>query len=107
MVAGVKRRRGTHASSEVLMAFLIPSAPRASVPYGSLDEPEILLSPDTPSDSSLCRYVRVSRFFWHMREAWHAPEQGGKMRHAPNGEDLVLDHFAPLGKITSVTAQHQ
>ncbi len=35
------------------MAFLIPSAPRASVPYGSLDEPEILLSSDTRSDSSL------------------------------------------------------
>jgi len=43
----------THASSNDLMAFLIPSAPRASVPYGSLDEPEILLSSDTRSDSSL------------------------------------------------------
>ncbi len=35
------------------MAFLMPSAPRASVPYGSLDEPEMLLSSDTRSDSSL------------------------------------------------------
>ena len=35
------------------MAFLMPSAPSASVPYGSLDEPEILLSSDTRSDSSL------------------------------------------------------
>lgn len=37
------------------MAFLIPSAPRASVPYGNLDEPEILLSSDTRSDSSLLK----------------------------------------------------
>lgn len=37
------------------MAFLIPSAPSASVPYGSLDEPEILLSSDTRSDSSLLK----------------------------------------------------
>lgn len=43
----------THASSKDLMAFLMPSAPRASVPYGNLDEPEILLSSDTRSDSSL------------------------------------------------------
>ena len=48
-------RRGvrTYASSNDLMAFLMPSAPSASVPYGSLDEPEMLLSSDTRSDSSL------------------------------------------------------
>jgi len=49
----VKIKEETHASSNDFMAFLIPSAPRASVPYGSLDEPEILLSSDTRSDSSL------------------------------------------------------
>src|SRR5579863_1106157 len=43
----------THASSNDLIAFLMPSAPSASVPYGSLDEPEMLLSSDTRSDSSL------------------------------------------------------
>jgi hypothetical protein len=43
----------THASSKDLMAFLMPSAPSASVPYGNLDEPEMLLSSDTRSDSSL------------------------------------------------------
>ena len=49
-----KKNKGVaHASSKVLMAFLMPSAPRASVPYGSLDEPEMLLSSDTRSDSSL------------------------------------------------------
>lgn len=48
-----KGGNATHASSNDLMAFLIPSAPRASVPYGSLDEPEILLSSETRSDSSL------------------------------------------------------
>jgi hypothetical protein len=35
------------------MAFFMPSAPSASVPYGSLDEPEMLFSSDTRSDSSL------------------------------------------------------
>ena len=51
---GKKRPRwDAYASSKVLMAFLIPSAPSASVPYGNLDEPEMLLSSDTRSDSSL------------------------------------------------------
>jgi hypothetical protein len=44
---------GFYASSNPLMASLIPSAPRAKVPYGNLDEPDMLLSSDTRSDSSL------------------------------------------------------
>ena len=44
---------GFYASSKPLMASLIPSAPRANVPYGNLDEPDMLLSSDTRSDSSL------------------------------------------------------
>ena len=51
----------TYASSKDFMAFLIPSAPRASVPYGSLDEPEILLSSDTRSDSSLFKESKSGR----------------------------------------------
>ena len=35
-------RLATHASSNDLIAFLMPSAPSASAPYGSLDEPEML-----------------------------------------------------------------
>lgn len=35
------------------MASLIPSAPKAKVPYGNLDDPDMLLSSDTRSDSSL------------------------------------------------------
>jgi hypothetical protein len=50
---GGEEEEDTHASSNDLMAFLMPSAPSASVPYGSLDEPDILLSSDTRSDSSL------------------------------------------------------
>ena len=50
-----ERRSGdnTYASSNDLMAFLMLSAPGASVPYGSLEEPEMLLCSDTRSDSSL------------------------------------------------------
>ena len=44
---------GFYASSNPLMASLIPSAPRAKVPAGNLDEPDMLLSSDTRSDSSL------------------------------------------------------
>ena len=54
-VKKIREEMPTHASSNDLMAFLIPSAPSASVPYGSLDEPEILLSSDTRSDSSLLK----------------------------------------------------
>jgi hypothetical protein len=43
----------THSSSNNWMAYLMPSAPNASVPYGNLDEPEMLFSTDTRSDSSL------------------------------------------------------
>ena len=35
------------------MASFIPSAPIAKAPYGSLDEPDMLLSSETRSDSSL------------------------------------------------------
>jgi hypothetical protein len=44
--------RRTHASSKVLMASLMPSAPSASVPYGSFVEPDTLLSSLTRSLSS-------------------------------------------------------
>jgi len=44
---------GFYASSNPLMASLIPSAPKAKVPYGNFDEPDMLLSSDTRSDSSL------------------------------------------------------
>lgn len=50
----------TYASSKVLMASLIPSAPEASVPYGNLLEPDIFLSSDTRSDSSLPNQTHVS-----------------------------------------------
>jgi len=39
------------ASSNPLIASLIPSVPKASVPYGSLLDPDTLLSSDTFSDS--------------------------------------------------------
>ena len=77
------------------MAFLMPSAPSASVPYGSLDEPEILLSSDTRSDSSL-PYIEYSIFI----ERRNAPKQREKVRHTPDGQDLILDHLASFGKIT-------
>jgi hypothetical protein len=41
------------------MASLIPSAPIANVPKGSLEDPDILLSSDTRSDSSLRVQVRA------------------------------------------------
>ena len=37
---------------------------------------------------------------WIKRHTQHAPEQGEKVRHAPDGKDLVLDNFSPLGEIT-------
>jgi hypothetical protein len=51
----------TYASSKLVMASLMPSAPEANVPYGSLDAPDILLSSDTRSDSSLPRYESCQR----------------------------------------------
>lgn len=111
-----RRRIHTHASSNDLMAFLIPSAPSASVPYGSLDEPEMLFSSDTRSDSSLfnstkggrkgksqkgkkgsCQWSRPAE-----RSGYdgHAPEQGEHVRKATHGQDLVLDHLAALGLVT-------
>ena len=42
-----------YASSKPEMASLIPSAPSARVPYGSLPDPDTLLSSETFSDSSL------------------------------------------------------
>ena len=51
----MKRARKTeaYASSKPRIASLIPSAPNAKVPYGSFDDPDMLLSSDTRSDSSL------------------------------------------------------
>ena len=46
-------RKITHASSNDLVAFLMPLAQSASVTYGGLDEPDILLSSEKPSDFSL------------------------------------------------------
>ena len=46
-------REPTHASSKPWIASLIPSAPDASSPAGSCSDPEMLLSSDTRSDSSL------------------------------------------------------
>jgi hypothetical protein len=44
-----------YASSKLEMASLMPSAPSASVPYGNLFDPEMLLSSDTFSASSLLK----------------------------------------------------
>lgn len=49
------RERRTYASSKFLIASKIPSAPVASAPYGRLGDPDMLLSSDTLSDSSLQR----------------------------------------------------
>ena len=46
-------KKQTYASSKLLMASFMPSAPKASVPYGSLAVPDMFLSSDTFSDSSL------------------------------------------------------
>ena len=85
------------------MAFLIPSAPRASVPYGSLDEPEILLSSDTRSDSSLlnpgekkAKGVSGTSDEGGSEAHSYVPEYGEHMRNAPDCEDLVLDYLTTL-----------
>jgi hypothetical protein len=52
---GKDEEEHTHASSNPVIAFLMPSEPDASVPYGSRVEPETLLSSETFSDSSLCQ----------------------------------------------------
>jgi len=46
------------------MASLMPSVPKTNVPYGSLPDPDILLSSDTFSDSSLwvIRQVDTQRY---------------------------------------------
>ena len=54
-----KSKKMTHASSNPLIAFLIPSAPDARVPYGSLDDPRTLLSSEIISDSSLDTKKRI------------------------------------------------
>lgn len=46
----------TYASSKPVIASLMPSAPEARVPYGNLAEPEMLLSSETFSDSSLRKH---------------------------------------------------
>jgi len=46
-------RKIMHALSNDLVAFLMPLAQSVSVTYGSLDETDILLSSEKPSDSSL------------------------------------------------------
>ena len=84
------------------MAFLIPSAPSASVPYGTLDEPEILLlSSDRRSDSSLLKVegVKAKGFSGASDECGsevhsYVPEYREHMRNAPDCQDLVLDHLA-------------
>jgi hypothetical protein len=54
-----KQVNRAHASSKPLMASLIPSAPMARVPNGNFDEPDMLLSSDTRSDSSLRVYIQT------------------------------------------------
>lgn len=49
----------TYASSKLVIASLIPSAPSARVPYGSLPDPDTFLSSETRSDSSLHLSARV------------------------------------------------
>ncbi len=46
-------RKIMHVLSNDLVAFLMPLAQSMSVTYGSLDETDILLSSEKPSDSSL------------------------------------------------------
>ena len=75
------------ASSNVLIASLMPSEPSASVPYGSLPVPVVIFSSDTRSASSL----RVSR---DLRA--HAPEDREDARHASDRKNLVLDDHAAL-----------
>ena len=70
-----KQGSRTHASSNPLMASLIPSAPIAKVPYGSLDEPDMLLSSDTRSDSSL----RGQLSLWNVTK----PKKEGLLTEAP------------------------
>jgi len=69
-------RKITHASSNDLVAFLMPSAPSASVTYDSLNKPDMLLSSVTHSDSSLydeeaeaeeARRGQVSGTMWRTR----------------------------------------
>ena len=56
----------TYASSKPVIASLIPSAPSANVPYGSLPEPDTLLSSETFSDSSLktCQHAQAAVGYW-------------------------------------------
>ena len=49
------------ASSKLVMASLIPSAPSTRVPYGSLPDPETFLSSETLSDSSLKEAVSYEK----------------------------------------------
>jgi len=53
-----------HRSSNNVMAYLMPSAPNASVPYGILDEPDMFFSTDTRSDSLLYNKERINKTVW-------------------------------------------
>lgn len=81
-------RDSTHASSKPLIASLIPSEPDASVPYGSLLEPDTLLSSDTFSDSSLPtkRGVSISTF----KEQQKAPHRSKANTRAIRPTAMIL-----------------
>lgn len=88
----------TYASSKPLIASLIPSDPEARVPYGSLVDPETLLSSETFSDSSL-RVENQHKIYPIIKK--DEPEQREHSRHSPHRHDLVLDDLPALHRFWS------
>ena len=81
----------TYASSKLLIASLIPSAPKTSVPYGNLPVPETFLSSDTRSDSSLHQgELDTATCEW----GFHEPEKREDSGDSSDSKDLVFNNLA-------------
>jgi len=85
-----------HASSKPWIASLIPSAPDANIPAGSVLDPEMLLSSDTLSDSSLSdKWISTRPCLWM---SLHLPQQSKYPRHPTDRQDLVFDDLSSFAR---------
>lgn len=87
----------TYASSKLWIASLIPSAPSARVPYGSLPDPDTFLSSDTRSDSSLEDHQ--DQLYGSLNLDGLVPQEREHPRDTPDSQNLVLDDLSALRRL--------
>jgi hypothetical protein len=84
----------TYASSKLLIAFLMPSTPAARDPAGKRLDPDIVLSSEIRSDSSLKETsLKVSEMNISGRDA---PEKREYSRHTTYGQNLVANCLSTM-----------